>query len=386
MKLVNINPDDDLAYILKEDIEADYIEAKWMNIKNDQNEKIGSITGYRLNIPLITNDILINTGHSCYELDSISELCSELWCLLEDNIEMFKGKSGELLFLNRLELNEPNEDKYNEILNKLKDKYEFIVYSLGTTELFDDFNREWPEGEYDRLKQNILNTGWMLNEKYGFFLYENVNLTKKTEYKESGNQQGDFKTPFEEWVKYQGVNWLESFWKGMLRQSHVRSHLEKITFLEKVNQEEYLQEGFIEATKFLKKFKIQDFKQFDPEGEYIGIAQSHAKELRSEALYVTYNRKKYMISLNQDLLDFDDEVMSFISFGTFDKENNIYCIGCEELFDVTVDSWVTAIVQELFDRVYNQYITEIRNQYSLFPQESLFKMASRGPLLIERRK
>lgn len=356
MKLVKRKAAEDLNYLLKEDITADFVHANWLNIKDENNTIIGTITGYRLNIPLILNDIIRGGDKSAFELDAISGLCSNLWHILKENIEVFKDKSGELFFLNRLELQEINKANEKKILEMLKDKYGFIIYSLGQTELFDDFDRTWIENEYEEYKDFLISTGWENIDS--FFLFENSELTTKKGYPKNEIKQDDFDTPFEDWIKNKGVNWINSLWQGIIKQRSLERAFSKISELQKRN----VNKSYLDAIKFMKDLKITDFKQIDPRKDYMGEPPSYAKSLRSEAIYATYKKKKYMIRFWQDIDD--NELMEMLSFGTYDKEFDGYCIGCEELFEDHVESWTEIAFDELFNRCYFEYLSESNSNNS----------------------
>ena len=54
----------------------------------------------------------------------------------------------------------------------------------------------------------------------------------------------------------------------------------------------------------------------------------------------------------------DEELMENILFGTYDKNDGTYCIGCTELFDHFVEGWLEDIFRELFNKSYLQYLEE----------------------------
>ncbi|MCK2000492.1 hypothetical protein MZM54_03675 [[Brevibacterium] frigoritolerans] len=359
MKLTKCKADETIVYMCSnDDLKADYIEPYWMKIKDKTNKNIGEITGYKINIPLITNDILSNTGDSFYELDAISHLCMMLWKYIKNNVQAIKDNPGELYFLNRLELDESNEDIEKEVLTLLKEKYKIVVYSLGSTELFDKFNKMWDEVDYDNYKKMLLATDWVFDEETSFFIH-NSPTKDKLEFKEEDYKLENFNTPFESWIKDKGADWINSLWKGIIQQLKFTKHFKQISTLQKENKQEYTELKYLDASKFIKKFTITDFRQSDPSAGYVGEPPEYAKFLRSELIFGTFNRKKYIISFEQDYEVFDeDELTNTISIGAYK--------GDQEPFDFDVEVWVQGFFEELFDRAYKQYVIENKIGHSIF--------------------
>lgn len=155
-----------------DDIQTKYIHPHWMDIKDDYNKNIGTITGYQLNIPLIISD-MSTERNSLRELAAVSQLCSELWWFLFEHKDELKEVSGEFYFLNNFRLDEDDLDTEKAALNLLKDKYNVIIYSFGNTEIFDEYAICLAEEWKLRHVQMLLQTGWSKENKMEYYIYTN---------------------------------------------------------------------------------------------------------------------------------------------------------------------------------------------------------------------
>ncbi|WP_428912039.1 hypothetical protein [Niallia sp. Krafla_26] len=366
MKLIKSRRKTEVDYIC-EDISTDYIKPCWFHIKDEQNQDLGTLTGYTFNIPLIINDLLTKK-ESLLEFDSISHLCMCLWDVLEKQVDPLKDQVGDLYFLNNLYLEEYDETIEKDILALLKDKYEMIVYSLGQVELFDTNDITRPEGYFTSRKDMLLDMGWENNNPYGFFVYRGATIEQQPASRQDEEiEEVGYATPVEDWVIRKGLKWLQSLWDGIIKQSSFSEHFERIT---------NLQDTGMDGVHFLKILKVKDYKQFDPLDDYIGEAPVYAPILRSEALYITYKRKKYMISFSQDI--WDGNMVENISIGRYDELFKGYVFG-QGFFDLDATGWMDEIISDLFNRIYLQYKAESQ---SMNNQESLFALALKGPVLI----
>ncbi|MEJ1518206.1 hypothetical protein R3O67_34065 [Bacillus cereus] len=338
---------------------TDFIQPYWYDIIDDQNNKIGIITGYSLNIPFIMNDFAINNGsNSFFELDGISQLCHYLWRFLSDYRSSFVGKNDDLYFLNNINLfdEKVDLDKEKDILDILLSQYDLIIYTNGDTELFDDYFNERDEEYWDNHKQMLLTSGWESDKKYNLFVKENMEKLNCNPTPPSTSGDSMENNPLEYWVKSKGLDWLCSLWSNIIEQSHFDNDWKK---LEEFESPHYIFDvsdsgNKIRPTDFIKNVELVEFLQYDPESGYVCDAPYHSKDIRSEGIVAQYDGEIYMIHFWQDYMG--EEISEFVAFGRYNIEENTFIFDEDtEPFNFKTASWVEGFFRELFNRIYTEY-------------------------------
>ncbi|PFJ31859.1 hypothetical protein [Bacillus thuringiensis] len=338
---------------------SNFIQPYWYDILDDQNNKAGIITGYSLNIPFIMNDFTINNGSdSFFEFDGISQLCHYLWSFLSHNKSSFAGKNGNLYFLNNINLfdEKANISKEKEILDILLSKYDLIVYTNGSTEVFDDYFNKRDEGYWDEHEQMLLASGWECDEGYNFFIKENTGKSKRKSTISPTPDDSAENTPLEFWVKSKGLDWLNTLWDNTIKHSRFDKDWKKLKDFESPNYDFGVGSpgNKVRPINFIKKVEFVEFLQYDSESGYVCEAPPHAKGLRSEGIVAQYEGELYVIHFWQDYMD--EEISEFVSFGHYNLEKNTFIFdGDTEPFNFTTASWVAEFFIHLFNRIYNEY-------------------------------
>lgn len=338
---------------------TDFIQPYWYDILDDQNNKIGIITGYSLNIPFIMNDFAINNGsNSFFELDGISQLCHYLWRFLSDYRSSFVGKNDNLYFLNNINLfdEKVNLDKEKDILDILLSQYDLIIYTNGDTELFDNYFNERDEEYWDNHKQMLLTSGWESDKKYNLFVKENIEKLNCNPTTPSTLGDSMENNPLEYWVKSKGLDWLCSLWSNIIEQSHFDNDWKKLKEFESPHYIFGVSDSGnkIRPTDFIKNVELVEFLQYDPESGYVCDAPYHSKDLRSEGIVAQYDGEIYMIHFWQDYMG--EEISEFVAFGRYNIEENTFIFDEDtEPFNFTTASWVAEFFRELFNRIYTEY-------------------------------
>ena len=136
--------------------------------------KIGELFGSIINTKKCLRDIQENNGREFFiDLDGTSQLlcnCAELIIEIENKIP--RNGKGQILFINRISLDSMFNNAVNEsmLLNNLKEKYVMIIYSIGRTELIDDF----PEGDdkyTDIYNKSLFDGTWTYYQDIDMFVW-----------------------------------------------------------------------------------------------------------------------------------------------------------------------------------------------------------------------
>jgi hypothetical protein len=337
----------------------DFLEYRCLDILDDKHGDIGILTGYRIHIPFLLND-MNREGYSFFEFDGNSELCSNLWELLKEKPALLHEKTGYLYFLNNINVNETHLAKEKEVMELLQKEMDIVIYSCGRTELFDDFFDKRDEAYWNQHEQMLLEQGF----KHEWDLYVSKEKEIKKGLYETDSSLRVKDNPFEFWVKSKGVDWIQSMWLSVIKQNKFGVTWEILKKTMKAAQDN--NEEILDANQFLKNLRINDFKQYDPEDGYLFKAPSFAKNLRYEGLLVTFKRNKFQVILSQELMD--EEVITFISIGKWDQAEKGYLIE-GDLFGLGVEGWMEEIFVDFFDRIHAEYKVQtqaVGNVFSMF--------------------
>lgn len=375
MKLYKNKTKKEIDFICEE---ANFLEPYWFDIR-ENGETVGKTTGYRLCIPLIVNDLLTEEI-SFIEFDEISQLCSIFWGYISDNLDLLKNRNGYLYFLTSLNIDERHhkKDMETEVLQVLAKKFDIVICSTVGSGFCDEyFISEKDENYFVGQEVRLIERGWEKDFEYDFLIkYQAIQNKKKyRDFSESSIKC----SPIEHWVKSKGLNWINSLWDGIIKQSRYKEDFDKIRYLQKSHAVEYNDNGYLDAIQFLKKLSIVDYKQYDPESGYIGNPPPYAKELRDESIIIKFNKNKYAIFLSEDYIDEDIPPISNISIGVYQESDNHFIIGDEEPFDDILFSWMESLFRELFTRIYAEFDSETNVGIE---EISIFKAALDGPVLI----
>ncbi|MGX5609548.1 hypothetical protein ACWKTZ_24560 [Bacillus cereus] len=338
---------------------SNFIQPYWYDILDDQKNKIGIITGYSLNIPYIMNDFTINNGSdSFFELDGISQLCHYLWSFLSHNKSSFAGKNGNLYFLNNINLfdEKSNIDKEKEILDILLSKYDLIVYTNGSTEVFDDYFNKRDEEYWNKHEQMLLASGWECDEGYNFFIKGNTEKSNRNSATPPTSDDASENSPLEFWVKSKGLDWLNTLWENIIKHSRFDKDWKKLKDFESPNYDFGVGSSGnkVRPINFIKNVELVEFFQYDPESGYVCDAPYHSKDLRSEGIVAQYEGQLYLIHFWQDYMG--EEISEFVAFGHYNLEKNTFIFdGDTEPFNFTTASWVAEFFIHLFNRIYTEY-------------------------------
>lgn len=164
MYLSNAYPDYNSAWIKDEWF---FCKPYLMNICDDQGKKIGDVYGRILDAQAVYYDIEENGGDEFfYEADGHSQLlCYFAEFVLRKIPKETLKNTHNILFLNRLSLDEDHLSDYDEIkaLDLLFNHAETVIYSVGNTELDDDFPKREPE-YWDNYERLLKFDGWKLKK------------------------------------------------------------------------------------------------------------------------------------------------------------------------------------------------------------------------------
>jgi len=352
--------------------ELNYIQGYWFDIVTATKEHIGNITGYKIHIPLLVNDLL-TTCHSFDEFEKVSPLCSGLLEYLYENLKMLEGHNGYLYFLNNLYIKEEfiNTRKEEHALMLLQDKMDVIIYSYAHTEDFDPYAKQ--DKTLDRQEEHekmLFKKGWMQESANNFFIYVG-DLKNKQRYKNPPYLTIN-KSPFEHWVKSQGRNWANSLWKGVINQTKFAEHWKKMRFYYDIST--LPGDNNPVPNAFLRELNIINFIEYEPviEGdEYDPEINEHPNE---RALIVKYKQRMYCISYTE--IETNGIECKELRFGVLNEEDLLveneedlsfdFDSSLDEPFNHNVEIWLIDFFTEFIERMHNQYIEDIKKPKSFF--------------------
>ncbi|MED4284849.1 hypothetical protein P4679_23280 [Priestia megaterium] len=362
MKLLKNKDKTILTHLNKE---LNYIQGYWFDIVTATKEHIGNITGYKIHIPLLVNDLL-TTCHSFNEFKKVSPLCSSLLQYLVENLKMLEGYNGYLYFLNNLYIKEEfiNTRKEEHALMLLQDKMDVIIYSLGRTEEFDPYvKQDKPSNRQEEHEKMLFKKGWMQESANNFFISLG-DLKSKRRY-ENPPYSTINESPFEHWVKSQGRNWANSLWKGVINQTKFTEHWQKMRFYYNTSTASSIVDNPI-PNRFLREFNIFNFIEYKLSIEENDSPFEADEQQNGRALVVKYKQKDYCISYRET--EIDGTWCKFIQFGTFNEEDSSFDFdsSIEEPFSHNVEIWLIDFFIEFMERMYSQYTEEIKEPRSFF--------------------
>ncbi|QJX79997.1 hypothetical protein [Priestia megaterium] len=377
MKLLKNKDKTNLTHLNKE---LNYIQGYWFDIITATKEHIGNITGYKIHIPLLVNDLL-TTCHSFDEFKKVSPLCSSLLEYLYENLKMLEGHNGYLYFLNNLYIKEEfiNTRKEEYALMLLQDKMDVIIYSYGHTEDFDPYAKQ--DKTLDRREEHermLFKKGWMQESANNFFIYID-DLKNKQRYKNPPYLTIN-ESPFEHWVKSQGRNWANSLWKGVINQTKFADHWKKMRFYYNIST--LPEDNNPVPNDFLRELNIINFIEYKPiiEGDEHDYETDEPPIER--ALIVKYKQRMHCISYTK--IEIDDIECKELRFGILDEEDSLvkseedltveneedlsfnFDSSLDEPFNYNVEVWLIDFFTEFIERMYNQYIEDIKKPKSFF--------------------
>lgn len=349
--------------------QSSFIDAYWFNIK-DNGVTIGTVTGYRISIPYIINDILTSKD-SEIEFEDVSQLCHKLWEFLDAYPEILKGKNGYLYFLNKIHIDEKyfSFERENEVLSLLQSKLDVIIYSCGKTEPFDPYYSEIKSESYwIKHKSLLLNNHWCHTNDNHFYIYKNTKRQAKAYKYDSLTSIKE--TPFEHWFKNQGIDWAQSIWKSIIKDHRFYQHWKSLSKEPTVILKDKFDDE-IDPIHLLKHFKIIDFIQYNPSTRSASGTPSNAVYLRDEGLIIKYKKNRYQIYYSQCLIN--DVLFHNIDYGIFDEIEQLYVIeSLPKALSNSAYSKINSLFTHFFKIIFNQYQVEIQNHsnvVSLFQNE-----------------
>lgn len=359
----------------KEDIhficeELNYIEPYWLDI-HEENEVIGIVTGYRMNIPLLLNDLLTEE-YSFIEFDELSELCTYLWSFLSQcKLDLLSGRSGYLCFINNVHIfgSTPSYSKELELFELLEKKNEVLIYSPGTTEIYDDYvNEERDEYYWSEHIVRLMDKGWVNDEDFNFLIKTTPHKRPRKYY--DVNETTITTAPYEHWIKSKGISWIQSLWKANIKQSRYKEVFDEI----RLSQNKLDKRIYFDVVSFLNKLSITDFQQNLLENPFTTDTY-----LRHEGVFAHYNDQKYLITYSlfykentQHEHPYEDIKISYCSS---DIDGSIKRSG---RMDENTKNSLAILFSDFFNRLYAQYQAETNiNEKDM----SLFKAALIKPHL-----
>lgn len=355
---------------------SNFIDSYWLDVYNSSNENIGVLSGYRINIPLLLNDML-TLQHSFLEFDDISDLCQSIWLAIYNNKQWLRGKNGDLYYLDNLHLD--NEfrcvETEKKVLQSLEQKMDVVIYSCGSTELEHPFYNEELNDTYWVDHINMLrDIGWEQDEMHSLFI-GNGKVKKKKKYK-SNPTTSIMKAPMEHWVKSKGLEWINHLWKGIIQQEHFLGNWSELKDMNR-QYKEVDDPDYLSPIHFLRKLKILDYKEFDYPEKYGYEPLAFSNNRRNESLVVNFENTRYGIFLSE-IPHFDE---LDISIWKYDEEKqkfmfDFYPAPFDELLQLNMDDFFI----ELFERINAQF--EAENDPEDLYNTSLFNAALYGPILI----
>ncbi|WP_456364316.1 hypothetical protein [Priestia aryabhattai] len=370
MKIIKHKDKKNLSLLSLINKKTTFIKGYWFDIINVNNERIGTITGYRLHIPLLLND-LVTDLYAVNELNHISPLCSRLGTYLRNNVELLKEKSGYLYFLNELQIEEKHRNPRIEklCLSLLQKKMSVIVYSLGQS----DFPVAHPHKQqvHKHLKEQeslLLKKNWIQEKTHNFFISPTVNEPKKV-YDNFSVLMIEH-SPFEHWMKVKGIEWAQSLWKGIVEQPKHIKHWKEIKTTYTSNEKDYAS-SFLDPLRFLKGFKISDFIECKPDIKELHNDGYEIDEvIRGEVMIVTFSGKDYSVYYLETIAN---EVKCIdLNVGVFNKKEQHFDFGGDlELFSYEINLLICDFFIEFFIRLYKQYNQEVNVPENM----SLFRAA-----------
>ncbi|MFB8425964.1 hypothetical protein ACFC4S_28525 [Priestia megaterium] len=344
--------------------ELNYIQGYWFDIINAAKEHIGTITGYKIHIPLLVNDLL-TTRQSFDEFNRVSPLCSTLLQYLSDNLKQLEEYNGHLYFLNNLHIKEKyiNAKSEEHALTLLKEKMDVVIYSLGNTEEFDPYAMQEKDSNKQEEHEKILfKKDWIQESANNFFVFLG-NLKDKRRYKEP-SYSTIYDSPFEYWVKSKGRNWANALWKGVINQAKFAEHWKKMKFY--YNTSEPIVEKNPIPNTFLREFTITNFFEYKPAIHNSKLPSDTYEQPNGQALVVKYKHKSYCISYRE--IEIDGILCKDINFGLFNQEDSSFEFDSliNEPFNHNVEMWLIDFFVEFLERIHNQFTEEIKEPKSFF--------------------
>ncbi|NGY88322.1 hypothetical protein F6Y05_35540 [Bacillus megaterium] len=344
--------------------ELNYIQGYWFDIINAAKEHIGTITGYKIHIPLLVNDLL-TTRQSFDEFNRVSPLCSTLLQYLSDNLKQLEEYNGHLYFLNNLHIKEKyiNAKSEEHALTLLKEKMDVVIYSLGNTEEFDPYAMQEKDSNKQEEHEKILfKKDWIQESANNFFVFLG-NLKDKRRYKEP-SYSTIYDSPFEYWVKSKGRNWANALWKGVINQAKFAEHWKKMKFY--YNTSEPIVEKNPIPNTFLREFTITNFFEYKPAIHNSKLPSDTYEQPNGQALVVKYKHKSYCISYRE--IEIDGILCKDINFGLFNQEDSSFEFDSliNEPFNHNVEMWLIDFFVEFLERMHNQFTEEIKEPKSFF--------------------
>ncbi|MED2737067.1 hypothetical protein [Bacillus toyonensis] len=351
--------------------QSSFIDDYWFHIK-DNGITIGIVTGYRISIPYLTNDILTNKD-SEIEFEDVSQLCYQLWNFLDVYPEIIKGKNGYLYFLNNIHIDEKyfSFEKENNVLSLLQSKMDVIIYSCGNTEPFDPWYSEKKGKSYwIKHKSLLLNNNWYHTNDKHYYIYRNPKRQAKGYKYDSLTSIKE--TPFEHWFKNQGTNWAQSIWRSIIKDHRFEQHWKSLSNEPIVLLKDQFDDD-IEPIHLLKHFKIIDFIQYNPNTRTANGAPSKAVYLRDEGLIIKYKKNRYQIYYSQCLIN--DVMFHAIDYGKFDEIEQLYVIeNVRNAITISAFNIINSLFTHFFKIIFSQYQVDIQkhsNVVSLFQNEHI---------------
>jgi hypothetical protein len=362
MKLLKNKDKTNLTHLNKE---LNYIQGHWFDIINATKEHIGTITGYKIHIPLLVNDLL-TTGHSFDEFKKVSPLCSDLLQYLFENLKMLEEYNGYLYFLNNLHIKDKyiNTRREEHALNLLQEKMDVIIYSFGNTEEFDPYaKQEDPSNKQEEYEKMLFKKGWVQESANNYFI--SLGGTKGKRKYEEPPFSTIYDSPFEHWVKSKGRNWANSLWKGIINQTKYVEHWQKMRFYYNTSAASSIVDNPI-PNRFLREINIFNFIEYKLSIEENDSSFEEDEQPNGRALVVKYKQKDYCISYRES--EIDGTWCKFVQFGTFNEKDSSFDFdsSLDEPFNHNVEIWLIDFFVEFIDRMYSQYTEEIKEPKSFF--------------------
>ncbi|MDU9693295.1 hypothetical protein O0Q50_19170 [Priestia aryabhattai] len=345
--------------------ELNYIQGYWFDIINTAKEHIGTITGYKIHIPLLVNDLL-TTRQSFDEFKKVSPLCSTLLQYLYNNLKQLEEYNGYLYFLNNLHIKEKYINAKNEeyALTLLKEKMDVVIYSLGSTEDFDPYaKQEKDSNRQEELEKMLFKKGWIQESANNYFVLLG-DLKDKRRYKEPPYST-IYDSPFKYWVKSKGRDWANALWKGVINQNKFADHWKEMKFYYNTS-EPTIEKNPIPNT-FLREFTITNFFEYKPAIDDSELSSdTNEQQPNGQALVVKYKHKSYCISYRE--IEIDGIQCKDINFGLFNQEDSSFEFDSliNEPFNHNVELWLIDFFAEFIERMYKQYIEDIKIPKSFF--------------------
>lgn len=159
--------------------EVKFIGRAWYEVINDDGTKIGNITGHRILMPYIKKDFENENGRNSFlEMDQHSQLLCNLWEYINSNFDKLTD-GRRVYFLNNISLLEDynNIETHKNVLIEFLKNMDTIIYSLGSTELDDEyFNENLPEEYWEQLESSTKDLCMHYDQTFDFYLLKRENI------------------------------------------------------------------------------------------------------------------------------------------------------------------------------------------------------------------